>query len=139
LRQEILGYAGELKYLEAAKEDFEIARIKTELSQIRQALVERTDLHFLRKLHSWLLCGLLIIWVMAVWCAIALQGFGHIPFLFPRMSFNLSDPVLIAFITSTTASVLGLYGIAAYWRFGRHRKTKFIEADRLPEHDPLLK
>lgn len=35
------------------------------------------------------------------------------------LRFKLSDTVMVAFITSTTATVLGLYGIAAYWLYGK--------------------
>ena len=40
------------------------------------------------------------------------------------IDFKLNDSVLIAFITSTTATILGLYGIAAYWLFGKKKSKK---------------
>ena len=45
------------------------------------------------------------------WFTPILNDFSYIPF-------NLSDTVLIAFMTTTTTTVLGLYGIAAYWLYG---------------------
>ncbi|KDD42468.1 hypothetical protein L529_0530 [Bordetella bronchiseptica MBORD901] len=63
-----------------------------------------------------------------VWIVVVLQGFRGIPQQWGSI-FALSDAVIIAFITSTTASVLGLYGIAAYWLFGNGKK-KPIPADK---------
>ncbi|WP_145005996.1 hypothetical protein [Pseudomonas oryzihabitans] len=84
------------------------------------------DLHDLRKKHTALLFRLTFIWVAVVWFVVLLQGFGRwfLPFFlegYRYIPFKLSDSVLIAFITSTTATVLGLYGVAAYWLFGKQR------------------
>jgi H+/Cl- antiporter ClcA len=86
------------------------------------------DIHGMRMSHSRLLLGLALIWIFVILGVVLLQGFGqwftplsdgyvHIPF-------KLSDTVVIAFITSTTATVLGLYGIAAYWLYGKPKQEE---------------
>jgi hypothetical protein len=96
-----------------------VARVES----LEHQLLERKDLHELRKRHSGSLFKLTVAWVMVVWLVVLLQGFEQwfTPILsgFNYIKFKLSDTVAVAFITSTTASVLGLYGIAAYWLFGK--------------------
>ncbi|MGY2374839.1 hypothetical protein ACW9IB_10055 [Pseudomonas sp. SDO524_S393] len=81
------------------------------------------DIHGLRKWHAWLLFGLTVGWIVFLWVALLLDGFGQwffpIPESYRYIKFNVSDAVMIAFMTSTTTTVLGLYGIAAYWLYGR--------------------
>lgn len=96
-----------------------VARVES----LEHQLLERKDLHKLRKRHSSRLFGLTVAWVMVVWVVVLMQGFEQwfTPIFsgFSYLKFKLSDTVAVAFITSTTASVLGLYGIAAYWLFGK--------------------
>ncbi|WP_207815411.1 hypothetical protein ACMGGD_16285 [Pseudomonas sp. BNK-6] len=84
------------------------------------------EIHGLRMVHAWLLFGLTIIWVYVIWIVILLQGFGRwfVPMMpgFKPLHFEISDSVLIAFMTTTTATVLGLYGIAAYWLYGKPKQ-----------------
>jgi hypothetical protein len=84
------------------------------------------DIHGLRISHSRLLLGLALVWVFVILAVVLLQGFGQwftpISLGYIHLSFELSDAVVIAFITSTTATVLGLYGIAAYWLYGNSKK-----------------
>ncbi len=86
------------------------------------------DLHGIRKAHARYLLGITVTWLLLVWLVIMLNGFGQwfLLFLAPNelhgehyLQFKLSDTVMVAFITSTTATVLGLYGIAAYWLYGK--------------------
>ncbi|MSU95327.1 hypothetical protein EB795_15565 [Pseudomonas mandelii] len=81
------------------------------------------DIHGMRMSHSRLLLGLALIWIFVILAVVLLQGFGQwfTPLLkgYGYLPFKLSDSVVIAFITSTTATVLGLYGIAAYWLYGK--------------------
>lgn len=92
------------------------------LQSAQAELSERVDLHTLRKIYSGRLFILVVFWVATVWGALLLQGFSGLPW-WPFYVFQLSDAVLIAYITSTTASVLGLFGIAAYWMFGGKKST----------------
>lgn len=86
------------------------------------------EIHGLRKNHAWLLFWLTVFWVVVVWFVLLLQGFGQwfipIPSNFKYISFELSDAALIAFMTTTTTTVLGLYGIAAYWLYGNGNGKK---------------
>jgi hypothetical protein len=86
------------------------------------------DLHGIRKAHARYLLGITVAWLLLVWFVTMLQGFGQwfLTIFAPDgskgehyLSFKLSDTVMVAFITSTTATVLGLYGIAAYWLYGK--------------------
>jgi len=87
------------------------------------------EIHGMRKLHAWLLFGLTVCWVVFLWIALLLDGFGQwfspIPDSYEYIKFKVSDSVMIAFMTTTTTTVLGLYGIAAYWLYG---KPKAVEA-----------
>lgn len=100
---------------------------------------QNAELHELRKSHAWLLFGLTVLWIVFVWIVILLQGFGQwfTPLVqgFKYFKFKLSDTVLIAFMTTTTATVLGLYGIAAYWLYGKP-KGKDEKAEPEKEKKP---
>ena len=47
--------------------------------------------------------------------------------------FHLSDSVLIAFITSTTVAVLGLFLTAANWLYGKHSQKESHPIDSAPK------
>jgi len=83
------------------------------------------EIHELRKQHASRLFGLTVCWIVVLWGVLMLQGFGKWPLAFCNyvgMAFSLSNTVLVAFMTTTTATVLGLYGIAAYWLYGNGGK-----------------
>lgn len=44
--------------------------------------------------------------------------------------FHLSDTIIISIITSTTATVIGLFGIAAYWLFGNGETKARKQSDQ---------
>lgn len=102
--------------------------LMTKVEDLEHQLKERRQLHKLRKRHSSRLFSLTVAWVCLVWLVVLLQGFGQwfTPILpwFDYIKFHLTDTVAVAFITSTTATVLGLYGIAAYWLFGKPKKDE---------------
>ena len=122
--------------LEDVRQDFELKEIRLRLISIEQRNTEATDNHNIRKKHAGWLFGLTVCWIAIVWLVVLMQGFNRFPIpLFPSMyknlSFKLSDSVVMAFMTSTTATVLGLYGIAAYWLFGNNeKKAKKIKKDK---------
>lgn len=108
--------------------------LEARVASLEHQLEERRDLHQLRKRHSSRLFGLTVCWISVVWLVVLLQGFGQwffpIPDALSYIRFKLSDTVAVAFITSTTATVLGLYGIAAYWLFGKAKpKVEDEKAD----------
>jgi hypothetical protein len=86
------------------------------------------DIHGMRMSHTRLLLGLALVWIFVILAVVLLQGFGQwfTPLFegYKYLSFKLSDTVVIAFITSTTATVLGLYGIAAYWLYGKPKQQE---------------
>ena len=65
----------------------------------------------LQHVFAYLLFGLVSTWLLAVIITIFLCGFAY-------RNFKLNDSVLIAFITSTTTSVIGLFLLVARWLFG---------------------
>ncbi|TKJ77787.1 hypothetical protein PkoCFBP13504_22985 [Pseudomonas koreensis] len=112
---------------------FRVKRQQAAIDDLRQTQIEREQIHDLRKSSTRNLFVLTIFWLSVIWLVIFLQGFSQWFFPYPApapdekyLKFHLSDSVLIAFITSTTATVLGLYGIAAYWLYG---KTKAAGED----------
>lgn len=102
--------------------------LMAKVEELEHQLKERKQLHKLRKKHSSRLFGLTVAWIAVVWLVVLLQGFGQwfTPLFsgFAHIKFHLTDTVAVAFITSTTATVLGLYGIAAYWLFGKPKKDE---------------
>lgn len=97
---------------------------------LRQKLVHENQNQKIRLQHLNNLFILTIIWIVFIWTILILQGFSGYPFqqtsqIYTFLKFHLSDTVLIAFMTTTTATVLGLYGIGAYWLFkSKNSKNK---------------
>lgn len=106
--------AVENRSLEAEKE---AEKLEIANERLRDELKEARDLHELRKTYTtklfWLIVGWLLVVVLYVFLAAA---FGN--------HFKLSDSVLIAFITSTTVSVLGLFIVVAKWLFPSIQKDE---------------
>ncbi|NMX99331.1 hypothetical protein HBO43_22330 [Pseudomonas veronii] len=103
-----------------------VKRQQAEIDELGQTKIEREQLHVLRTTSTRKLFILTVVWLSVIWLVVFLQGFGQWFFPHPApasdeayLKFHLSDSVMIAFITSTTATVLGLYGIAAYWLYGK--------------------
>lgn len=95
---------------------------------------EARDLHGMRMSHSWLLLCLALVWVFVILIVVLLQGFGQwfTPLFkdYEHIPFELSDTIIVAFITSTTATVLGLYGISAYWLYGQPKQAESVEKEK---------
>lgn len=115
-------------------DEYRTARMEADLNELKRQHEERKDLHGIRTKHAWLLFYLTVAWILIVWIVVLLQGFGQWFFPTPPLTsdqfylkFKLSDTVLVAFMTSTTATVLGLYGIAAYWMYGNGKAKKAKE------------
>ncbi|MGS8279342.1 hypothetical protein ACU7AI_15155 [Pseudomonas aeruginosa] len=90
------------------------------------------QIHGMRMSHSNLLLLLAVLWIFVIFVVVLLQGFGQwftpIPSGFEYLPFKLSDTLLITFITTTTGTVLGLYGIAAYWLYGKPKPPAKLTA-----------
>lgn len=99
------------------------------INRINEKDKRRADIHKLRMRHTWGLFALVLIWIFLIVGLLTLSGSkGSIScaiFDFQGcrdFSFTVSDAVIITFITTTTANILGLYGIAAFWIFKREKK-----------------
>lgn len=100
-----------------------------DLEKIEKAykLIERhndNELHGIRKVHLQRLFYLTCIWSGIVVYILISLGLKRLLWFSSTTSyhtdiapFNLESSVIIAFITSTTATIIGLYTIAAYWLF----------------------
>jgi hypothetical protein len=87
------------------------------IGQLEQQLEEARDTHKLRLGYAGKIFRLVVVWLACVIGAVFLAGLNY-------RGFALSDGVLIAFITSSTASVVGLFFVVAKWMFpdGSNRK-----------------
>lgn len=97
------------------KKTYELEELKFKVSKLEQDLKEARDLHKIRKSYIDRMFALIVSWLLTVITFVALNAFKI-------KSFILSDSVLIAFITSTTVSVLGIFIIAAKWLFSTPHK-----------------
>lgn len=100
----------------------------------RQKLLHENQNQEIRIKHLHYLFTLTIIWIVFIWIILILQGFKGYPFqqtshIYDFLEFQLSDTVLIAFMTTTTTTVLGLYGIGAYWLFKGKQEDNKQKAD----------
>ncbi len=92
------------------KKTLELAQARIELQELQKKYTEGHDLHDTRKEYAAKLFWLIVGWLSVVVMFVLLSGFHF-------YGFALSEKVLIAFITSTTVSVLGLFIVAAKWLF----------------------
>ncbi|HDR1931833.1 Uncharacterised protein [Pasteurella multocida] len=100
-----------------------------DLEKIEKAykLIEKhndNELHDIRKNHLNRLFTLTCVWSGLVIYILISLGLGRLLWFSATPShhtdiapFKLEPSVIIAFITSTTATIIGLYTIAAYWLF----------------------
>jgi len=95
--------------LDASRLEYERDEMALKLDEMRHKLAEMKDLHSLRKEYTDCIFTLTVLWLVAVAAAIAFSGFGW--------GFILPDSVMIAFISSTTVTVVGLFVIVAKWLF----------------------
>ena len=82
-------------------------------------LQEAKDTHRLRLGYAGRIFWLVCVWLVYVAIVLFISGFKT------TTSFSLSDNVLIAFITSTTVTVVGLFVVVAKWMFpdGNNKKS----------------
>lgn len=82
----------------------------------------------LRKREFKKLSYIAIGWTLTIILITVVQGFGAFPVqwftgTFSYLKFNLSNEAYIALVTTTTATILGLYTIAAYWLYRKDALT----------------
>lgn len=100
--------------------------------------------HDLRKKHLSFLSKITIYWLGLITVISWLQGFKGLfmvnihfkseylekmPIYFSVSNFELTNPAFIALITTTTATILGLYTIAAIWLYKGKQEDKKQKAD----------
>jgi len=88
--------------------------INTYLRRHYQAAGDYLDL---QEKYAFRLFVLVCVWLFAVLTAVFFSGFQ------PKL-FIISDSVMIAFITSSTASVLGLFLLVAKWLFIKGERSR---------------
>jgi len=124
--------AVQAEFSELADKEIELTDFSGDGEQIQRRRHDE-EIHDLRIAHSRLLLGLALVWALVILAVVLLQGFGQwftpLSVGLIHLSFELSDAVVIAFITSTTATVIGLYAIAAYWLYGRSKRSE-VTADK---------
>lgn len=81
-----------------------------EVESLKQGLKETQDTHALRLGYAEKIFRLVAAWLLVVVIAVFFAGFS-------LLGFNLSDKVMIAFITSTNVTVVGLFVVVAKWMF----------------------
>jgi hypothetical protein len=96
-------YPDELSSVQAERDAAEIQHLHEDVRQSRR--INWTRIVVLTSLFL-----LIVLWIVSVMALAAACGFHW-------RGFALSDKVIITYITSTTASVLGLFIIAAKWLF----------------------
>jgi hypothetical protein len=96
-------------------------QLKTE--EVRTVLDRGKKVHDLRTYYTGRLFWLAVGWLLVVVIFVALSGFRF-------MGFYLSDTVLVAFITSTTLNVIGLFLVAARWLYPHSHTDDKEEASK---------
>ncbi|WP_159153744.1 hypothetical protein [Acinetobacter johnsonii] len=119
-----------------------LEQINIKIAQMR--MEHEKEEHALRKQHLAFLSKITIYWLGLITAVSWLQGFKgpfmvniHIkseylekmPIYFSVSSFELTNPAFIALITTTTATILGLYTIAAIWLYKGKQDDKKQETD----------
>ena len=124
--------------------DLLAAEEKREAQKFRHAEEE----HTLRKKHLNFLSKITIYWLGLITVVSWLQGFKNpfllsvyikpeylekFPFYFSIGEFQLTNPAFIALITTTTATILGLYTIAAIWLYKGKREEEKPKKESIEE------
>lgn len=92
------------------EEDLEKERIAAEIEHLHEDVRQTKLVNKARIVVLTCLFILICSWILSVMTLTAVSGW-HL------WGFQLSDKVLITYITSTTVSVLGLFTVAANWLF----------------------
>jgi hypothetical protein len=100
-------------------------RLRYELYELRRQHEEAKEIHALRLRYVNRIFTLVVGWLSGVGVAILWTGFGGVN----DRVFYLSDKVLIAFISSTTINVIGLFVVAAKWMY----PNSSVQAAKTPD------
>ncbi|MFL6373346.1 MAG: hypothetical protein ACJ73D_01645 [Pyrinomonadaceae bacterium] len=105
----------------AERAQLEIERLRIEVSDLQAKVDRDSALHSLRteyvpKLYRIIKYWIILVAIVVVVSCTSLPFFNN-PACPSCISFRLSENVLIAFITSTTATVVGLFYLVAKWLY----------------------
>lgn len=131
---------------EEVQNDFMFAELRAEeLKRAQEQKYRHTEEeHSLRKAHLNFLSKITIYWLGLITVVSYLQGFkgsglitihlnseylDKLPFYITAPKFELTNPAFIALITTTTATILGLYTIAAIWLYKGKQEAKEQKAN----------
>lgn len=130
---------------EEVQNDFAFAALRAaEQNREDQKYRHTEEEHHLRKAHLHFLSKITIYWLGLITVVSYLQGFkgsgfitinlkpeylASLPFYITAPKFELTNPAFIALITTTTATILGLYTIAAIWLYKGKQEDKNQKID----------
>lgn len=130
---------------EEVENDFAFADLRAaERAREDQKYRHTEEEHHLRKAHLHFLSKITIYWLGLITVVSYLQGFkgsgfitihlkpeylALLPFYITAPKFELTNPAFIALITTTTATILGLYTIAAIWLYKGKQEDKKQKTD----------
>ncbi len=92
------------------EEDLSKESIKAQVAQLREDVKQTKRINLFRLGMLMALFAVIILWIVSVMAITTILGF-HL------WGFTLSDAVMMTYITTTTASVFGLFLIAAKWLY----------------------
>lgn len=136
----------ELAAQQLSDESKTLEQISIKIAQMR--MEHEKEEHSLRKKYLNFLSKITIYWLGLITTVSWLQGFKNpfllsvyikpeylekFPFYFSIGEFQLTNPAFIALITTTTATILGLYTIAAIWLYKGKREEEKPKKESIEE------
>ena len=100
-----------LRSIQLDENSKDFRELEREEKVFAQKFKQDDDTHDLRKKYIGRIFWLIVLWLIFVATCIALEGWHCCS------DFTLSDTVLVAFITSTTINVIGLFIVVAKWLY----------------------
>lgn len=113
-----------LELIETAYQRLELKEKELKLKIQEKESSDNNELHEIRKTHLQRLFYLTCAWSVIIVYILISQGLERLLWFSATPShhtdigpFKLDTSIIITFITSTTATIIGLYTIGAYWLF----------------------
>jgi hypothetical protein len=97
------------------KIDLEEAKKKSEIDHSNEDLDNKRADRFQRKIYGPAIFLVIGLWLLLVAYVVLAQGFTVAPFTCSR--FALSDTVMVAFLTTSTATVIGMFLVVVNYLF----------------------
>jgi CHASE2 domain-containing sensor protein len=99
---------------------FEIQKYTLQSLEIR----DRSQNIALRKIFAWCLFAVLIFWLSVVIYIVIASGSSCLIIFSSAIAFHLSDSVIIALLTTTTANVIGFFYVVTNYLFPKTEKAE---------------